>query len=72
MSAPPPAPTSANVVSPASDVRSVRAVTEKEIRSLYERFRRLDKTFSGVISTHDFELIPVLVPSSSRARIRHS
>eukprot|EP00474_Spongospora_subterranea_P009173 CRZ09631.1 hypothetical protein [Spongospora subterranea] len=34
--------------------------TVEEIKSLYERFQRLDKTSSGVISAHDFELIPEL------------
>jgi len=36
------------------------AVTQREIKSLYRRFRRIDKSNSGVISTPEFLAIPEL------------
>ena len=36
------------------------AVNAKEIKKLYARFQRLDRSNSGVLTTADFQLIPEL------------
>eukprot|EP01121_Diplochlamys_sp_Union-15-3_P019076 TRINITY_DN7097_c0_g1_i2.p1 TRINITY_DN7097_c0_g1~~TRINITY_DN7097_c0_g1_i2.p1 ORF type:complete len:191 (-),score=43.37 TRINITY_DN7097_c0_g1_i2:6-539(-) len=54
------------------DIEELEAVTvfkQKEIKSLYKRFKRLDKDNSGTISTDEFQSIPELAMNPLAPRI---
>lgn len=51
------------------NVDFLAAVSPKEIKTLYKRFRRLDRTGRGTISTDDLTMIPEVCMSPLAPRI---